>query len=238
MQNGLTGSRRAAGATFCGLLAALAVTGCSHDEPATPPTNTVVNTAPAPAPSTTTTVTTPGTTTTTSGTGTKINTNAGPGTSNGTDTTTATAVNAAIVRNKQMTGSRVEAVVTAGVARLNGTVQNQQQKALAATTASNTPGVSSVINKLQITPTGGAHGTPAKPKTIVKVFNHTTVVHDKQYVPVPVPANGGNSGANSGGGANGSNDNGTGDNNAGGSGNNSANPPAAPNPPATAGTNP
>ncbi|MBV9852457.1 MAG: BON domain-containing protein [Armatimonadetes bacterium] len=221
MQKGMILARRPVGATACGLLAALALTGCNNNPPETPPTNTVVTTNPAPPAGTTTTVTPGAATTTTSaaptGPDTKINTNAGPGTSNGTDAATADAVNAAIVHNKQMTGSRVEAVVTNGVARLNGTVQNQQQKALAATTASKTPGVSSVINKLTIIATGGAH---AKPKTIVKVFNHTTVVHDKQYVPVPVPSDKGNDNANGNGGNsdNGAgNDNGTSDNSGKGS---------------------
>ena len=196
MQKGLTRSRRAAGGAVCGLLAAIAVVGCSNNEPATPPTNTVVNTAPAPS---STTVVTPGaattTTTTPGGPDTKINTNAGPGTSNGTDVDTAEAIKKAIVDNNQMTGSRVEPVVTGGVARLNGTVQNQQQKALAATTAAKVPGVSQVMNKLQIVATGGIHGAPAQPKTIVKVYNHTTVVHDKQLVPVPVPSDNAGSGS-------------------------------------------
>ena len=237
MLNGKNTSRRAPGAALGGLLAALAVSGCSNNQPATPPTNTVVTTTPSAPPTTTTTVTPGGTTTATAnpnGPDTKINTNAGPGTSNGTDVDTAEAIKKAIVDNNQMTGSRVEPVVTGGVARLNGTVQNQQQKALAATTASKTPGVSSVINKLQIVATGGAHATPAKPKTIVKVFNHTTVVHDKQYVPVPVPSdntNGGNSDNTSNGagdnGGNGSSDNGNGGSST-----------AAPNAPSAPGGNP
>ncbi len=229
-------SRRAAGGALSSLLAALAVTGCTSNTPQTPPTSTVVNTTAPPAASTT-----GGGTATTSGANpsgpdTKINTNAGPGASTGTDTATADAVNTAIVHNKQMTGSRVEAVVTGGVARLNGTVQNQQQKALAGTSASKTQGVSSVINKLTIISTGGAQGASAKPKTVVKVFNHTTVIHDKQLVPVPVPTGGTGSGSDtSGNGAagNGSTDNGS----VGGTGN-GANSAAPPNAPAPSGSNP
>lgn len=151
--------------TLAGLLAA----GCSKDE--TPPTTTV--TTPA-APDSTTVVTPGGTSTATTppGPDTKINTNAGAGTSNGTDTATAAAVNKAVVQNKQMTGSRVEAVVTDGVATLNGQVQNQQQKALAEKAATQTPGVTSVKNKLMIVTTGGA-----KPKPTV--ITKTVVVHDK-----------------------------------------------------------
>jgi len=66
-----------------------------------------------------------------------------------------------------MTGSRVTAVVDdAGVATLNGFVQNQQQKALAAKAAENTPGVVSVKNKLEIRPTGGAGKTPKTPPPV------------------------------------------------------------------------
>ena len=236
MQNEWNSPRRLGGTALCGLLAALAVTGCAHDEPATPPTSTVVNTAPAPAASTNTTIV-PGATTTTAnpnGPDTKINTNAGPGTSNGTDVDTAEAIKKAIVDNNQMTGSRVEPVVSGGVARLNGTVQNQQQKALAATTAGKTPGVSRVINKLQIIATGGVHGTPATPKTIVKVFNHTTVVHDKQIVPVPVPSDSGTAGSggdSASGSGSGNSDNGTGDTGNGTGTGSAPAPPTAPTPP-------
>ena len=155
----------AGSAALAGLLAA----GCSKDE--TPPTTTVTT----PASPDTTTVVTPGSSSTMAtppGPDTKINTNAGAGTSNGTDTATAAAVNKAVVQNKQMTGSRVEAVVTDGVATLNGQVQNQQQKALAEKAATQTPGVTSVKNKLMIVTTGGAK---PKPETITK----TVVVHDK-----------------------------------------------------------
>ncbi len=155
----------AGSAALAGLLAA----GCSKDE--TPPTTTTVT---PPAPSTTTVVTPGGSSTMTTppGPDTKINTNAGVGTSNGTDTATAAAVNKAVVQNKQMTGSRVEAVVTDGVATLNGQVQNQQQKALAEKAATQTPGVTSVKNKLLIVTTGGAKPAPT-------VITKTVVVHDK-----------------------------------------------------------
>ena len=118
---------------------------------------------------------------------TKINTNAGPGTSNGTDTATADAVNTAIVHNKQMTGSRVEVVVTDGVARLNGTVQDQQQKALAGTTASNTPGVSSVLNK---TASRRHRRRPCQARQSRKPSSRcsTTPRSSTTRKPVPVPA--------------------------------------------------
>jgi len=174
---------RIAAATAGALLAALVTAGCHDDNPPAP---TVVTTpAPAPtvvAPSGTTTTTTPGATTTTTP-DTKINTNAGPGTSNGTDSATADKINAAVVHNKQMTGSRVEAVVTAGVATLNGQVQNQQQKALAESTARQVPGVSSIKNKLIIVTTGGA-----KPKPMVITKTKTIIMHD-----APAPSRGGTS---------------------------------------------
>ncbi len=151
-------------------LAGLLATGCSKDE--TPPPTTTVTTPAAPA-STTTVVTPPGPDT-------KINTNAGAGTSNGTDTATAAAINKAVVQNKQMTGSRVEAVVTGGVATLNGQVQNQQQKALAEKAATQTSGVTSVKNKLMIVTTGGA-----KPKPVVITNTKTVVVHDKAMASPP-----------------------------------------------------
>lgn len=165
---------RVAAATAGALIAALVTAGCHDDNP---PAATVVTT-PAPAPTVitpggTTTTVTPGATTTTTP-DTKINTNAGPGTSNGTDAATADKINSAVVHNKQMTGSRVEAVVTAGVATLNGQVQNQQQKALAESTARQVPGVSSIKNKLIIVTTGGA-----KPKPMVVTKTKTIVVHDQ-----------------------------------------------------------
>ncbi len=162
---------RTVAVTAGALLAALLMAGCHDDNP---PANTVVTTPP-PAP----VVAAPSGTTTTMGgpaatPDTKINTNAGAGTSNGTDTATADQINTAIVHNKQMTGSRVEPVVTAGVATLNGQVQNQQQKALAESTARQVAGVSSIKNKLIIVTTGGA-----KPKPMVVTKTKTVYVHDQ-----------------------------------------------------------
>lgn len=163
-----------------GLAITLTVAGCNNSQPSTPPTTTTVNTTPPAATTTTTANGSATTTTTTPGTNApKINNNAGPGSASGTDSATADAVNAAIVRNKEMTGSRVDVVVTNGVARLTGTVQDQQQKALAATTAKNVSGVTSVDNKLIIDATGGAHSAASKPK----VVNHTTIIN--HYIPVP-----------------------------------------------------
>lgn len=176
MQTILTRSGRIAAAAAGAALAAFLLAGCHDDNP--PADNTTVT---PPASSSTTvvtppagTTTTPGTTTTTTTPDTKINTNAGPGGSTGTDSALSDAVNTAIVHNKQMTGSRVEPVATAGVVTLNGQVQNQQQKALAEKTASQVPGVSSVKNKLIIVTTGGA-----KPKPIVVTKTKTVIVHDK-----------------------------------------------------------
>jgi|GEM_PF-980935 len=169
-----------AAATVCAVLAALLTAGC-HDD--TPPATTVV-TPPAPtvvAPSGTTTTVTPGSATATTP-DTKINTNAGAGASTGTDTALSDAVNTAIVHNKQMTGSRVEPVATAGVVTLNGQVQNQQQKALAEKSASQVSGVSSVKNKLIIVTTGGA-----KPKPMVVTKTKIVIVHDKA---APAPSSG------------------------------------------------
>jgi hypothetical protein len=162
------------------LLTALALAGCGNSDSQTPPT-TVVTTPPS-----STVVTTPpppGTVVTTNppGPNTKLNVNAGPGTSLGTDQPTADAVNKAIVTNKEMTGARVEALVTGGVATLTGTVQNQQQKALAEKAATDTTGVTSVKNKLQITPTGGAKSASKPPVTKV------IVVHKTVTVPGPAP---------------------------------------------------
>lgn len=163
----------AAGAVVTAFLLA----GC-HDD--APPPPTVVT---APAPSTTTVVPTgstsgPGAVTTAPGPDTKINTNAGPGGSTGTDAALADQINTAIVHNKQMTGSRVEVVATAGIVTLNGTVQNQQQKALAQTTAQNVPSVGSIKNKLLIVTTGGA-----KPKPVVVTKTKTVVIHDQSPAP-------------------------------------------------------
>jgi hypothetical protein len=94
-------------------------------------------------------------------------TNAGPGGPSGTNTAIAEDINTRIVRNTQMTGSRVTAVVDdTGIATLNGFVQNQQQKALAAKAAENTPGVLSIKNKIEIRPTGGVgKQAPTPPPT-------------------------------------------------------------------------
>lgn len=167
-------------------LALLAASGCSNDQPQTP---AVVTPAPAPV---VTTATTPGPAVTTVTPGgppaTKVNVNAGPGGSTGVDSATANAVNKAIVTNKQMTGSRIEVVVDAsGVATLTGTVQDQQQKALAATTASNTPGVSGVKNKIEIVATGGAKSASKPPVTKVIVI-HQTPPAPKSSSPAPPSA--------------------------------------------------
>lgn len=170
---------RAAGIAAAAVVAALLTGGCHND---TPPTPTVVTT---PGPSTTTVVPAggtpaPGVAVIPSGPDTKINTNAGPGGSTGTDAALSDKVNTAIVHNKQMTGSRVEVVATAGTVTLNGTVQNQQQKGLAQTAAQNTPGVGSIKNKLMIVTTGGP-----KPKPTIITVTKTVVIHDQAPASMP-----------------------------------------------------
>ncbi len=177
---------RPATAAAVAVAATLLMAGC-HDDSANPPATVVTTPAPAVAPGAPTVVTTPAATGTAVTPDTKINTNAGPGSSNGTDTALADKINTAVVHNKQMTGSRVEPVVTGGVATLNGQVQNQQQKALAYTTARNTPGVVSVKNKLIIVTTGGAK---PKPMVVTKIKTKTVVVHDKAAPAMPADAGG------------------------------------------------
>jgi hypothetical protein len=133
----------------------------SNSQPTGTTTTTTVTTAPSPAP------TVPPIT---------ESVNAGPGGATGTQAELADEVNKRIIRNPQMTGSRVNVVVDdAGVATLTGFTQNQQQKALAAKAAENTTGVVSVVNKLEIRPTGGTGKapkpapTPAAPKTQIIV---------------------------------------------------------------------
>jgi len=141
--------------------AALMLAGCANNPPAeTPPTvqpTTVVsNPAPPPPPGTAVVGSNPQTN----------NTNAGVGGATGDDL--GTKVTEAIHVNAQMTGSRVTAVADpGGVIRLTGRAQNQQQKALAERTARNVTGVSSVVNKIEIVPTGGAK-TASKPTVIQK----------------------------------------------------------------------
>ena len=119
----------------------------------------------SPAPLTRTTVVVPARTASSTelpsaGDVTVTDTNAGPGGAAGTSDVVAGRIDAAIIHDTQMTGSRVAAVVDAdGVATLNGTVQNAQQKALAEQAAKGTPGVVSLKDKLEIRPTGGAGGT-------------------------------------------------------------------------------
>jgi hypothetical protein len=150
--------------------AALTLAGCSHDDAAPPVTNTTVvvgTPTPAAPPVAPAALTVNGVPVQTS------NTNAGAGGATGTQTVLADQVNTAIVRNTQMTGSRVTAVVDAsGVATLNGFVQNAQQKALAEKAARDTVGVVAVKNKLEIRPTGGIGKAdspkPApSPKTVI-----------------------------------------------------------------------
>lgn len=143
-------------------IAALALAGCSHDDSADNPppvTNTtVVVVSPAPGAAT-------GGTAAVNGVPARAdNTNAGAGGATGTQPILADQINTQIVRNTQMTGSRVTAVVdTSGIATLNGFVQNQQQKALAEKAAHDTAGVSSVKNKIEIRPTGGVGQTAPQP---------------------------------------------------------------------------
>ncbi len=172
-------------------MAALLAAGCSHQDN-TPPAqvNTTTNvTPPAVAPGAATTTVVPGPTNTvtkTTGMPSTNNTNAGAGGATGSQTAVADAVNKAIHNNAQMTGSRVTAVVSAsGAARLTGTAQNPQQKGLAESTARQTAGVSSVINKIEIVPTGGMKSA-AKPAGAAKT--KVIVVHDGAPAPTDQPA--------------------------------------------------
>lgn len=101
------------------------------------------------------------------------NTNAGPGGATGTEVEIADEINKKIIRNPQMTGSRVNVVVdTGGMATLSGFTQNQQQKALALKAAKETAGVLDVKDKLEIRPTGGTGKTPKpapQPQTTIVV---------------------------------------------------------------------
>ncbi len=158
------------------LLALGLAAGCSNGS-GTPSSGTppVQNTVVTPAAPTATTTTTTSTVPTANAPSTN-NVNAGPGGATGSNAAVADAVNKAIHANTQMTGSRVTAVVDAqGAATLTGTAQNAQQKALAASAATNTTGVTHVVNKVEISPTGGAGQT----KTITK----TVVVHDPAVSP-------------------------------------------------------
>ena len=160
-------------------LAAFALAGCSHDDnPPPAQVTTTTNVTPAaPAVSTTTVATTPGGTTSAMSTN---NTNAGMGGATGTNAGVADSINKAIRTNTQMTGSRITAVVNdAGEARLTGTAQNAQQKALAESTARQAAGVTHVVNKVEIVPTGGAKSGAAP----VKVKTKYVVVHDQAPVP-------------------------------------------------------
>ena len=157
-------------------LFALGLAGCGNNDTSTaeqaPPTIVV-----APPASPAATPTPPGS-----------DTNAGPGGATGTNAALAEEINTKIVRNTQMTGSRVIAIVDdAGVATLNGFVQNQQQKALAAKAAQNTSGVTSVKNKLEIRPTGGTGKTP-KPSLAPPTTNIIVVPSGSSNPPAAPPA--------------------------------------------------
>ncbi len=163
-----------------GAMAALGLAGCGPREAET---TTVVTTEPA-TPATDTAVT--ATTRTTTGTPAKTdNTNAGSGTATGTETGIADTISKKIIRNTQMTGSRVTPVVDpSGVATLNGIVQNHQQKALAEKAARDTAGVTGVENKLEIRPTIGAR----KPKPPTPPPAHTTKIIVVPGAPAKSPA--------------------------------------------------
>lgn len=145
-----------------GLLASVLV-GCGPKTEETPPTTTVVTTAP---PATTVTTTTPPGPATPAAPATND-----PNATTDENTAATEAVNKAIHTNTQMTGSRITAVVSnGGTARLTGTAQNRQQKALAETAAHKVDGVSSVVNKIEINATGGIKApkpTPPPTKVIV-----------------------------------------------------------------------
>jgi hypothetical protein len=82
--------------------------------------------------------------------------------------------------NAQMTGSRITAVSNAsGTVRLTGRAQNKQQRALAVKTARDEPGVTSVIDKVEIVPTGGIKEAAAPPKVIVKNTTRYFYIHEK-----------------------------------------------------------
>jgi len=168
----------------CALMASTAwlTAGCNSDRHQAPPT-VVTTTAPAPPPSTTyvapSTNTPPmaGQVNPTALPQTN-NTNAGPGGPTGTEL--GERITREIHTNAQMTGSRVTAVSTVdGTVRLTGRAQNQQQRALAAKTAKNEPGTTSVIDKIEIVPTGGVKTASAPPKTIVKTVNRYFYIHDR-----------------------------------------------------------
>jgi hypothetical protein len=180
---------------FCAVAftATIFAAGCSNNDaaenqPPTVVTNTTTTTpVPVAVPAGTTAVTTPGATTTVvGGVPQTNNTNAGPGAATGADSATGDAVLKNIHTNVQLTGSRILATAdSAGVVRLTGTAQNQQQKALAERTASNTPGVTSVVNKIEIVATGGVKTPPPAPKVKVVEKTHIVVVHDKAAPPPP-----------------------------------------------------
>ena len=222
---------RAGSAAILTALAALALGGCAHND--APPNTTVVAPAPA-APVVATTPGAPGAVVGTPGSpATKVNVNAGPGASTGTDTTTAKAVNDAIVTNKQMTGSRIEAVVTGGVCTLTGITQNGSQKGIAEQTARRVAGVTGVKNKIEIRPTGGAGKTvAAKPATKIIVINRTVPAPPAAPAPpappaTPATAGGGHkSGGTKGGDTTGAGASTTTDNSSGGTTTDTTTPPA------------
>ena len=166
-----------------GCVAAALLTGCNDG----PPPTTVTTTAPvAPAPPATTYVapstTPPVVVGQVNPAATAVpqtnNTNAGPGGPTGTDL--GDRITREIHTNVQMTGSRITAVSTVdGTVRLTGQAQNQQQRAMAAKTAKNEPGTVSVIDKIEIVPTGGIKTAATPPKVIIKNTNHYFYIHDK-----------------------------------------------------------
>ena len=168
-------------ALLVGAAALLPLAGCGSEEADEGSTTTVVTTTP----DATTTTTTGGTTVIAEKPPTN-NVNAGPGSEAGTDEATTKAVKEAIYANKQMTGSRIEVVVTGGVATLTGIVQNQQQKALAAKAATNTSGVIDVKNKIEIRPTGGAKSP--KPKAPAPATRTEVIVVPAPAAPPAEPA--------------------------------------------------
>ena len=168
--------------TALGLLSTIALTaGCSDDRAQQPPT-VVTTTQPTPPPATT--YVAPSTNTppiagqvNPSTVPTTNNTNAGPGGPTGSEL--GDKITREIHTNAQMTGSRITAVSnSAGTVRLTGRAQHRQQKALAAKTAKDEPGTTSVVNKIEIVPTGGVKEAAAQPKTIVKTVNRYFYIHD------------------------------------------------------------
>ena len=94
-------------------------------------------------------------------------------------------IQAKITAESALTGQNIQVTVANGVATLNGKVDNDASRALAAADSGSVDGVRTVINNLVVAPSRAAKPAPVKP---VPERRHRQVVAESAPPPPPPPA--------------------------------------------------